>query len=124
MKTCVLAAVAAITLFLSHSTVYGGCGKCPSWMPDYRDLQQEVKCLNHAMVFFEIQLDRWLACSAKGAPTPKRLSQQLLRLDEAVQHVDAELILKEAPPEKIQKQIDRICRQLEEAEIAFEAGNI
>ena len=63
-------------------------------------LERQVDCLNHRFRPYETAMDRYAF--------PKPVCKRLIQLDNDLEHVNAELISREVPPEKIQRQIDRI----------------
>ena len=71
---------------------------------EYRCLKTRVNRLNHEMVPLEDKFDK---CAY-----PKRLLKQIAHLDEDVQHVNAEMVLREVPPERVECQLARIDQRL------------
>ena len=80
--------------------------------PSYRVLQSEVERVNRIFTPFARRIDRWLERAGRGEPVPEDWVQQLLKLDERVQHVNAEVMLKDRPPEKVQRELERVWLDL------------
>jgi len=74
----------------------------------FRILTWEVHCLNHRFAPYETAMDHCVF--------NKRVCKQLIALDNAVQHVSAALIVRNESPEKIQRQLDSISRDLARVE--------
>jgi len=67
-------------------------------------LQREIDCLNHRFAPYEPAMDHCVF--------PKRICQRLIRVDNDLLHVNAEMISREVAPEKIQRQVNRIDADL------------
>ncbi len=80
----------------------------------YRLLEDRVNAVNHAFYPIGLEIGEYAG--------PRHTENRLLRLDEKVQHVNAEIILKEVPPEKIQCQLDDIEARISEVKTARAMG--
>jgi len=67
-------------------------------------LEWQVDCLNHRFRIYETAMDRYAF--------PKPICKRLIQVDNDLEHVNAELISREVPPQKVQRQIDRIASDL------------
>ena len=72
-------------------------------------LRRAINKVNHAMQPLEEQFDR---CAY-----PRRILKQIANLDEKVNHVNAELVLREVAPEKIERQLQEIHQKLARVEM-------
>ena len=67
-------------------------------------LQQEIRCLNHRFAPYQRAMD--------NCHFPKPVCKRLIRIDDALQHINAAILSREIAPEKIQRQIHWIQRDL------------
>ena len=100
-----------------------GCwSRPPPCGPSYRELRAEIHRLNHTYYPYERLLDRYLARAGRDESVPRLLIKRLVLLDEQVQRVTAEVLLKEQPTWRIQRQIEKVRVELCELRVELSAG--
>jgi len=115
MFSTIIRSVAFIWLLAALSACQSPCRPCISgWTrpaPVFVDpeafcaLERQIDCLNHRFKPYERAMDR--------CHYPKRVCKRLIKIDNNLQHANAEMLSHEVAPEKMQRQLDHIYRDLQ-----------